>query len=162
MCWAFGARPVVQLSGIYAMRKETPGVTPTRQVRSGEPLSAMDVLTQKGMVKSYIFRQTPIAKYHLLASYSCGHERIDAQNKVRDYLLARMPTGIHNRRMLYELVAKFYGKPVDLTALAEHMNIESFVVLKAWRLVDGMLDDLRYRVCDQANDHYKTSGLICD
>lgn len=155
----------MQLSGIYAMRPPKPppdAHTLSRPVHHGEPLSAIDILTQKGMVKSYIFRQTPVAKYHLLASYSRGHERIDAQNKLRDYLLARMPTGIHNRRMLYELVAKFYGKPVDLTALAEHLNIESFVVLKAWRLVDGMLDDLRYRVGDQAQHHYRESGLICD
>ena len=160
MSWAFGVRSSVNLSGIYAMRTQKDA--PPKRFYHGEPLSAMDILTQKGMVKSYIHRQTSIARYHLLASYSRGKERIDAQNKVRDYLLPRMPTGFHNRRMLYELVAKFYGKAVDLNAVAEHMNIETRVVLSSWRLVDGMLDDLRYRVSDEAATHYRESGLISE
>lgn len=153
--WTFGGKRGVSLSGIYALAKEK-----VLRRRRTDPLSAMDILTQKGLVKSYIHRQTPIARNHFLAAYSGGHERSYAQNQIRDYLLPRMPTGIHNRRMLYELVAKYYGKAVDLSALAEHMNIESFLVLSAWAKVDGMLSDLEYRCSDDAHEHYKTAGLI--
>lgn len=157
MSWAFGVRRSISLSGIYALAKHTR----PRKV-SDEVLSRIDILTQKGMIKSYVFRQTPIARYHLLARYSRNKERIDAQNKIRDYILAKLPTGIHNKRMYYELVAKFYGKQVDISAVAEHMNIEPFVVLAGWAKVDGMLNDLSYRVEGEALEHYREERLIGD
>jgi hypothetical protein len=157
MSFAFGVRSAVGLSAIYSMRKD-----PDRKKPRGEPMSRMDVLTQKGMIKSYVYRQAEIDKHHLVATFGRGRDRIDAQNKIRDWALARLPTGLHNRRMLYELVAKFYGKPVDLQAVAEHMNIDAILVMTDWGRVKTILEALQYRVDGETVQHYLDEGMIDD
>lgn len=125
-------------------------------------MTPMDILTQKGMIKSYVCRQPDIDKHHLVATFGRGKERTDAQNKVRDWVLARLPTGLHNRRMLYELVAKFYGKAVDLQAIAEHMNIEPVLVMTDWGRVKTILEAVQYRVDGQTQQRYRDEGMIDD
>jgi len=155
MTFAFGMRSAVSLSAIYKMRRE-------KKSQHAETVTPIDVLTQRGMIKSYVWRQDPIEKYHLIATFSRGHERIDAQNKIRDWILPRLPTDAHNRRMMYELVAKFYGKAVDVRAVAEHLNVDALAVAENWSNVKRILSGVRYRVDGETQHHYSSAGMIAE
>ncbi len=158
--WAYGHREAVQPSSIYRMAKDKGNPPPKRRT---EGLTLWDRLAQQGMIKSYVRRLPSDMSNHLLAFYTGGRARIDAQNQLVNFVLPRLPTAMHKRALVYELVAKYYGKPVDFAQLAERFDQnkpDALEILRYWGYVKGILDGAQQRATVYAEDHYVDAGLI--
>lgn len=162
--WAYGHREAVQPSSIYRMAKDKGG---EKKKRTTETLSLWDRLAQQGMIQSYVGRLSPDMSNHLLAFYTKGKARIRAQNDLVNFVLPRLPTGVHKRAVIYELVAKYYGKPVDFNELANRLEEDeferrrlAFEIARYWGYVKSILDGCQQRATVYAEDHYVDAGLI--
>ena len=97
---------------------------------------------------------------HITATYTIGRERTEAQNRLVDFVLPRLRTGVHSRHLIYELVSKFYGKSVDLNDLAERFDVNAFVVVERWGQVVGILKSVQERSYHYAENHYSEAGMV--
>lgn len=155
MAFAFSAGRAISLSAIYAMARDK-----DRTRRRRDPISKQDVAAQRGLIQSYVRRQPGVGRWHFTALYGRAQYRSEAQNRLTDYVLARLPTDAHKRRLIYEMVARYYGKTVILKGVAKRFEIPYADVLIAWARVDGMLEDLDAKLSADALDHYRAEDLI--
>ncbi len=81
----------------------------------------LDAAAQKGMLLGYVGRLTTPERWHLIAKYALGDERKGAQIELRDYLTPLINDILRHRRTMFECVARFYGKPVKDTELADRI-----------------------------------------
>jgi len=169
LVWAFRGRGHgAKISSIYKFKgKDRGDPTPPRRPNNSGIETMWDRLAQQGMIKSYVARLSPDMANHILAQYGAGRERIVAQNKLVGIVIPRMkqgiPVSLYNnkfRHVIYELVARFYGKPVELEDISDHFNIDIFLVGSRWAQVSEILSAIRERAVEHTEQHYVDSGLV--
>ena len=120
----------------------------------------VDRLAMSGMMLSGLRELALHEQAVLAASYSHGHQRIKAQQYLRDFVLPRLSATIRRRRLVYELVASFFGKPVMFNELAIRFEIHPNTVTRQSAQVSDILDTVSSRAVDAATTLYKDRGIL--
>ena len=97
-----------------------------------------------------------------LCSKNLRHERRqEAQAMLLEYVLPCLSTGVHERHLLRELLAKKFGKPhVKIKELAERFDVSRKKVSETYKQVGETLDAIGLRAENEAMP--KLKGLVFD
>lgn len=122
-----------------------------------------DAAAQAGLIQSYITRLTPEESAHLRARYLLGPDRRQAQQFLRDWTLLMIDCGEVPKPLIYELVAKFYGKKSEelrLRSLQKRFGLTRYRMGVINRQVYIVLDALAHRADRKAYDYLQEGGVV--
>lgn len=184
MRWAYGHRvSTTQMSTLNAMMGKVAGDeqeidAPVRQSNPNlERLpDGWDAVAQIGMLKAFVAGLPDTDRWHIQAKYARGAERQFAQHSLRDRVIPLLEVVLRPRWIMYQLVARYYGKRVFFRDLAIH--VRPMIPVKdgekpetherrVWRMVRGMsataetwLKDVATRAEERAHAVLKEQGVI--
>jgi hypothetical protein len=121
---------------------------------------ALEAAAQAGMIKSCVLGLTEWERCHIQAKYFRNGDRMAAQERLTRFVLPTLDMVVRNRRLVYELVARYYGKPVKLPELAARFEMERKLVSRYQRGVQAVLDRIAVRAEEMLTVRLKERGVI--
>lgn len=122
-------------------------------------LSPEERVAQAAMILAFVARMRQEDRACIEARYSHDWARIYAQYALTDSVLPYL-TGITHRRMVYELVARHYGKRVHLGMLAKRFTVRRSVVADKREVVERELQRIEIRSDGQVIAYLQQAGLL--
>lgn len=132
-----------------------------------------DAPAQAGLILGFVHRRPRPERQHLIAKFAFGEDRRQAQRELRDYLRPLVNDMLKPNFVIYTLIARFYGLPVEdgfLPRRVLHLvpgNTREQRQVAAKRMVDGMavdiegwLQPLATRCEELATDELRARGVI--
>lgn len=114
-------------------------------------------------VERYIEQLPDVERWHLHANYLVSGKRAEAKVKLVERILPTLSTGIHNRRLIGDLVSKFYGmkgKHLTMKALRERYEIGRHKLEVTKGGVDETLREIAQRAETKAYYALQARGII--
>lgn len=122
-------------------------------------LTPHERVAQAGMILGFVSRLPPAQRAYIHARYMRGIERSRAQRVLANEIMP-MITGLTYRHMIYELVARHYGKDVKLVWLAERFNVHENTVTKKVRAIEGLLRVIESQADAAISEYLLDGGLL--
>jgi hypothetical protein len=122
-------------------------------------LSPEERIAQGAMILAFVWRMRDELQASIVARYTRDAQRAVAQETLTQAVLPHL-TGISNRRMIYELVARHYGKRVHLGVQAKKYTVRRSVVADKRATVERVLNVIDERADGQVILYLQMSGLI--
>lgn len=122
-----------------------------------------DAAGQAGMIKTYINDLPEPEQSHIKAQYLVWTDRSEAKQRLVTAILPTLPTGVHKRRLIADLVSKFYGKKgkeLALKALAKRYEVGQHAVSYLNRNVNTALRAIAVRAETRVYDYLQERGVI--
>lgn len=137
---------------------------PLRDYRLDPKPRGFDRLAQAGMIMSALHSLQPPNEAILTALYSSGRRRILAQQHIVAWLLPRIAPTIrkHRHRLIYELVAAEFGKPVKYVGLAERFHVHPNTVTRQAHTIAGIMAGAIAIAVDEGTTLLKERGVILE
>lgn len=102
-------------------------------------LTREEKVAQAALLRSFIDRQPDHMAGWAHARFDLGRGRTGGQQVLTSYAMPRMGGGIVKRRLVYQLVARHYGKQVMLQDLAEQFGVHPNTIGNKVRRVEEVL-----------------------
>lgn len=118
---------------------------------------------QAGLLVGFIMRLPEPEQSHIKARFLLERQRDKAKELLLDVLLATLPTGVHKRRLLWDLVSRFYGKSgEDMTnqALMKRHKAGRYEFDCMNRHVYITLSSVAHRAETRVYDYLQERGVI--
>lgn len=151
----------------FAFRYSTQQYSPTPMARlmrgtlgSGKGLHGLDGAAQAGIIRAEVNRIREYERSAIVARFALDKDGIQAKMNLVPPATASLGTGIHNRRMVDNLVQRHYGKRVHLKDLAETHGVHANTMTQRWACIHRLLTSIDYRAMDLAEDRLREAGLV--
>lgn len=152
----------------FAFRYSTQQYQPTPMARlmrgsigSGKGLHGLDGAAQAGLIRCMVEKQPAFERASIVARFGWkSAEGYAAKIMLIGPATASLGTGVHSRRMVDNLVQKFYGERVYLKELSELVGLHANTMTDRWRCIRKALTDLEHRAIDGAEAAFQEAGLV--
>lgn len=154
LCFAYGKRqPLLEVATFLASM--LPGA---RRRRVGiSTLTPQERLGQAAMIRGFVSRLDPPQRAAIEARHLRGRDRELAQ-----WVLARsvrVAIVTHNR-LVYEIIAKHYGKRVHLGGLAERFSVHRNTVFTRRAVIEEQLRRIDFAADDRVGTWLVDGGIV--
>ncbi len=122
-------------------------------------LSPQDRIAQAGMILAFVGRMRQDEQACIEARYTRDLRRAAAQQVLTGAVLPCL-TGVTHRRMIYELVARHYGKKVHLGMLAKRFTVRRSLVTEKREVVERELQRVERRADGLVILYLQMAGLV--
>lgn len=130
------------------------------RIGSGKGLVGVDGAAQAGIIRGLLKPLDPWEQAAIIAKYAIyPKELLWARNSLIVPVMAALPTGMHNRRMVDVLVQRYYGRRVRLKELAATHGLSASAMTVRWQAVRNALQKIEYRAIDRAEARLIDAGL---
>jgi len=127
---------------------------------SGKGLVGVDGAAQAGMIRAEVERLPVIERSCIIARYSHdAKEKIPAQIALVEPVIIWIG-GVQHRRMIEQLILRFYGKKVNLGSLADYFGVNPSTTTRKWQRVRDRLMDVQYRASILIDDRLTAVGCV--
>ena len=152
----------------FAYRYSTQQYQPTPMARlmrgslgKGKGLHGIDGAAQAGMIRAEVGKIREPERCAIVARFAVdGAECIAAKLQLIRPATASLGTGVHNRRMVDNLVQRYFGQRVHLKDLAEMVGIHPNTMTDRWRSIRRVLSEIEDRGMDMAEARLQQAGLV--
>lgn len=153
----------------FAYRYSTQQYQPTPMARlmrgsigSGKGLHGLDGAAQAGLVRAMVEKLPEFERAAITARFTLDNrEGLAAKIVLIRPATAALGTGVHNRRIVDNLVQKFYGRRVYLQDLhAKYPEINRKTLTDHWAMIRKHLTNLEHRAIDRMEIHFQDAGLV--
>jgi hypothetical protein len=122
-------------------------------------LSPEERIAQGAMILAFVGRMRDELQASIVARYTRDAQRAAGQQLLTHAVLPHL-TGVTHRRMVYELVARYYGKKVHLGMLSRRFDVHRNTVMAKRATVERELGKIEARADSQVILYLQMSGLI--
>jgi hypothetical protein len=122
-------------------------------------LSPEERVAQAAMILAFVGRMRDEDQACIEARYSRDRARGVAQQLLTQAVLPSL-TGLSHRKMIYELVARHYGKRVHLGMLARRFDVHRNTVMGKRQTIERELQKIEIRADGQVIEHLQRAGLL--
>lgn len=122
-----------------------------------------DAAAQAGLIKAFVEAMPEPEKSHIKAKFLLEHTRAEAKAKLVERVLPTLPTGIHKRQLIFDLVSRFYGKrgkELTFRALQKRYDIGRYELTVLNRRVLITLDAISVRAETRVYEVLQQQGVI--
>lgn len=152
----------------FAFRYSTQQYQPTPMARlmrgsigSGKGLVGLDGAAQAGLIRAIVETLPEFERCAVVARFALDQrESLGAKLVLVGPATASLGTGVHDRRMVDNLVQKFYGERVYLKELAELVGLHANTMTDRWACIKRQLTSLEHRAIDRAEAAFQEAGLV--
>lgn len=152
----------------FAFRYSTQQYQPTPMARlmrgsigSGKGLHGLDGAAQAGVIRAIVETLPEFERCAVVARFALDQrESLGAKLVLIRPATASLGTGVHNRRMVDNLVQRFYGQRCHLKDLAETYGVHANTMTERWACVKRQLTSLEHRGIDRAEAAFQEAGLV--
>lgn len=152
----------------FAFRYSTQQYQPTPMARlmrgsigSGKGLAGLEGAGQAGIIRAEVEKLPTFERCAVVARFAIENkERYDAMLGLIVPAMACLGTGVHNRRMVDNLVQRYYGKKVNLKDIAEIVGIHPNTMTDRWRCIRRVLTEIEHRGMDMVEVRLQEAGLV--
>lgn len=152
----------------FAFRYSTQQYQPTPMARlmrgslgSGKGLHGLDGAAQAGLIKAEVDQLRLFERSAVISRFAlCQKERSLAMLALVPPATAALGTGVHNRRMVDNLVQKYFGQRCFLKDLAADHGVHADTMTQRWACIKRMLRELENRGIDQMETRLQAMGLV--
>ena len=131
------------------------------QIGSGKGLFGLQAAAQSGFIRAEVEKLPVFERCALVARFAIDKERYSAMNELIRPATASLGTGVHNRRLVDNLVQKFYGKRVYLQEVYEqYPEVNRKTLSQHWAMIRKHLTNLEYRAIDRIEIQFQEAGLV--
>ena len=127
---------------------------------SGKGLSGLDGAAQAGMIRDEVGRLNPNERDCIIARYSVNKDGLQAKINLIPLAASALPTGMHSRRMVDQLVQRYFGKKMAIAELSESFGIERRTMHNRWLDIAKRLRETEDRAGIMIHDRLVSSGLV--
>lgn len=120
-------------------------------------LDPRERVAQAAMIRGFVSRLAVAERASIEARYTRGRDREGAQWALSRILVF---AGVTHNRLVYELVAKHYGKPVHLGAQAARFNVHRNTVFSRRALTEDQLCRIDFAADDRIGTWLVDGGLV--
>lgn len=122
-------------------------------------LSPEERVAQAAMILAFVGRMRPEDRASIEARYTFGQQRAAAQRILTDSVRHAL-VGITHWRMVYELVARHYGKKVHIGQLANRYGVHRNTVATKRGIIERELGRIEERADGKVILYLQLAGLI--
>lgn len=122
-------------------------------------LSKEERVAQAAMILAFVARMRQEDQACIVARYSGDARRAVAQRFLADVVMIHL-VGVTHRRMVYELVARHYGKRVHLGILAKRFTVRRSIVADKRMVVERELQKIEIRADGRVIAYLQDAGLL--
>ena len=122
-------------------------------------LSQEERVAQAAMILAFVARMRQEDQACIVARYARDARRAAAQRLLADVVMIHL-VGLTHRRLVYELVARHYGKRVHLGMLARRFTIRRSVVADKRQIVERELQKIEIRADGRVIAYLQDAGLL--
>lgn len=152
----------------FAFRYSTQQYQPTPMARlmrgsigSGKGLVGLDGAAQAGLIRAIVDKLPEFERCAIVARFALDQrESLGAKLVLVGPATASLGTGVHNRRMVDNLVQRFYGRRCHLKDIAETYGVHANTMTERWACVKRQLTSLEHRAIDRAEAAFQQAGLV--
>ena len=152
----------------FAFRYSTQQYQPTPMARlmrgsigSGKGLHGLDGAAQAGLIRGIVETLPEFERCAIIARFAIDRkEALAAKMVLVSPATAALGTGVYNRRMVDNLVQRFYGERCHLKDLAETHGVHANTMTERWARIKRQLTSLEHRGIDHAEAAMQGSGLV--
>lgn len=152
----------------FAYRYSTQQYQPTPMARlmrgsigSGKGLHGIDGAAQAGLILGMLEKLPVFERAAITARFSFrSADGYAAKITLMGPATTALGTGVHNRRMIDQLVQKFYGEKVYLKDLAGTCGVDPRAIPDCWHLIRKALTAIEHRAIDRAEVIFREGGLV--
>lgn len=152
----------------FAFRYSTQQYQPTPMARlmrgalgSGKGLVGLEGAGQAGIIRAEVEKLPVFEKCAVIARFAIeDKERFGAMKELIVPATSCLGTGVHNRRMVDNLVQRYFGARCFLKDLAETHGVHPDTMTQRWSCIKRQLRDLEYRGIDRVEVRLQETGLI--
>lgn len=120
-------------------------------------LDPRERVAQAAMIRGFVSRLAVSERASIEARYTRGRDRENAQwSMSRNLVFA----GVTHNRLIYELVAKHYGKAVHLGGLAARFNVHRNTVFSRRAFAEDQLRRIDFAADDRIGTWLVDGGLV--
>ena len=185
--FAFGHEvPTTKTAAMFAMagraRDELWGTEEEKERAKSAPIrtrdpeidrrpTGQDAVTQQSMILGFIRRLPKHDHLYVVAKYAHGSEQVAARRALRDAMLPLLGQSIRPRYVVYQLIARYFGRVVRLDDLAGHQeylylakkstkDAGRAAVCRLAGEVESRLRDMAASAESKCFDYFKVGNLI--
>jgi hypothetical protein len=122
-------------------------------------LSKEERVAQAAMILAFVARMRQEDQACIVARYARDTRRAAAQRLLADLVMIHL-AGVTHRRMVYELVARHYGKRVHMGMLAKRFTVRRSVVADKRQVVERELQRIEVRADGLVILYLQQAGMI--
>lgn len=128
---------------------------------SGKGLHGLDGAAQAGLIRGLVERVRLPERHALISRFALAKvERYGAMKELVQPATAALGTGVHNRRMVDNLVQRYFGERCHLKDLASDFGVHPDTMTQRWACIKRLLTELERRGIDQAEIRLQAAGLV--
>lgn len=129
-------------------------------IGSGKGLVGVDGAAQAGIIRGLIEPLAPWEKAAIAARFAIERKELfKARDTLITPVMASLPTGIHNRRLVDALVQKYFGRKVKLKHLAAEYGLHVDTMTQRWACTRKTLTEIEHRAFGRAEERLIEAGL---
>lgn len=152
----------------FAYRYSTQQYSPTPMARlmrgaigSGKGLVGLDGAAQSGFIRREVEQLRMYERFAVIARFALDEkERCLAMLALTCPAAASLGTGVHNRRMVDNLVQKYFGQRCYLKDLAAEYGVHADTMTQRWSCIKRLLREVENRGIDQMEVRLQAMGLV--
>lgn len=152
----------------FAFRYSTQQYQPTPMARlmrgsigSGKGLHGLDGAAQAGIIRAQVQELREFERCAVIARFALADlEKIEAMMILVPPAAAALGTGVHNRRMVDNLVQRYFGQRCNLKDLASTHDVHPDTMTQRWACIKRLLTELERRGIDQVEIRLQAAGLV--
>lgn len=152
----------------FAFRYSTQQYSPTPMARlmrgsigSGKGLVGLEGAAQAGLIRAIVETLPEFERCVITARFALDNrESLAAKIILIQPATASLGTGVHNRRMVDNLVQRFFGQRCHLKDIAETYGVHPNTMTERWACIKRMLTSLEHRAIDRAEIALQDAGLV--
>lgn len=152
----------------FAFRYSTQQYQPTPMARlmrgsigSGKGLVGLDGAAQAGLIRAIVETLPEFERCAVVARFALDQrESLGAKLVLIRPATASLGTGVHDRRMVDNLVQRFYGQRCHLKDIAKVYGVHANTITERWACINRMLTGLEHRAIDKAEAAFQEAGLV--
>lgn len=152
----------------FAFRYSTQQYQPTPMARlmrgsigSGKGLAGLEGAGQAGIIRAEVEKLPTFERCAVVARFAIENkERYDAMLGLIVPATACLGTGVHNRRMVDNLVQRYFGARCFLKDLAATHDVHPDTMTQRWSCIKRQLREIEHLGVDRVEIHLQNAGLV--